>query len=384
MTTKAQAPTSAPINPSEQPDSRAFINQTTKDLTQTQKKLGELIDAIANNPSMISRAAAFWGNRPIWQKIILGIVIVTPPLLVGFLAQMIVCFVISAFILSTYVFASVSLDDHHAHNKSNTQGIKSSIFGLADLLEAITAALRDIGDRFSKQIRLFEHENEQMSHSVCELKTHNETLSVQIDELKTTEQRLAQTVEAHEASSSALQASARSQSALLEENQLLLTQARTDYQRVEAELQQRIEELTQLKLEFSSEIETYKNNGLVLQDALNTCLQCIGTDEQTQHSFNERLTLFIANKEVGFLSIQQRLISAEQRLAETQKQYDMLLNQYEAQLSVGEAQMRRLQDIRFEQSAAAASEQGIYARPPAPDSEKTPHEPLGWQHSNPH
>lgn len=380
MTTNAQAPTSAPINPTEQANSRAFIDKTKNDLTQTQIKLGEIIDAMAHNPSMISRAAAFWGNRPIWQKIILGIVIVAPPLLVGFLAQMIVCFVISAFILSTYVFASVTLDDHHAHNKSSTQGIKSGIFGLADGLEAVIAALRGIGDGFSKQIGLFEDENEQLSRNVCELKTHNEALSEEIDALNTTEHRLRATVETLEASSSALQASASSQAALLEENQALLTQARADYQRAETELQQRIEELSQLKLEFTSEIETYKNNGLVLQDALTTCLQCIDMDEQTQHSFNERLTQFIANKEVGFLAIQQRLISAEQRLEQTQQRYDMLLSQYENQLSVGDAQIRRLQNLRFEQSAAATAEHGIYAHTPAPDSEKTPSEPLMQEH----
>jgi len=79
------------------------IKNSQSQLGKIQRDLEDLIDAMTQNPSILSRAANYWGTLPLWQKIVTGVIITAPPLVIGILAQLIVCFVITAFLLASYI-----------------------------------------------------------------------------------------------------------------------------------------------------------------------------------------------------------------------------------------------------------------------------------------
>lgn len=74
--------------------SLAQIVDTQKQLSQVKESLESIVDSIAENPSLITRAASAWGELPMWQKVTGGLVLTAPTLAVGLFAHIGVLLVI--------------------------------------------------------------------------------------------------------------------------------------------------------------------------------------------------------------------------------------------------------------------------------------------------
>jgi hypothetical protein len=62
---------------------------TTKNkIQQIKTNLNQLIQAMNHNPSLLSRAASFWNEIPLWQKITAGVVLTVPLLIIGIMANL--------------------------------------------------------------------------------------------------------------------------------------------------------------------------------------------------------------------------------------------------------------------------------------------------------
>ncbi|AOU50718.1 hypothetical protein [Legionella pneumophila] len=89
------------IHQSEHMEQDTLAQKTKKDkehfekIITTQNKiqkikvdLNQLIQSMNNNPSWLSRAARFWNEIPLWQKITAGAVLTIPLLMIGIMANL--------------------------------------------------------------------------------------------------------------------------------------------------------------------------------------------------------------------------------------------------------------------------------------------------------
>ncbi|MGL5741373.1 MAG: hypothetical protein ACRCXC_01900 [Legionella sp.] len=109
------------LNPNEKPsdlDSLQSIALTQEQLSQVKKSLGAIVNSLQENPSLISRAAKFWGELPLWQIIVGGVVISGPTLVIGAAAHIGFLVTISGVSVIAYTTSGIVLDDHHYHTQS--------------------------------------------------------------------------------------------------------------------------------------------------------------------------------------------------------------------------------------------------------------------------
>ncbi|OCH98308.1 hypothetical protein A8135_12185 [Legionella jamestowniensis] len=110
-----------PLSPQ---DELAKIAITQEQLTQIKQSLGAIIDTMQQNDSLFSRAATFWGNLPLWQKILGGIVLTVPTLAAGIAAHIGILLAISGVTVVAYTASGIVLDDHHSCNKNIADRLK--------------------------------------------------------------------------------------------------------------------------------------------------------------------------------------------------------------------------------------------------------------------
>ena len=356
-------PASTTTNP--EPEQIKKLKSSQIKLTQIQKDLELLIDAMAQNPSILSRVSNFWGAIPLWQKILAGIALVAPPLILGIFVQMIVCFVITAFALATYVGASVVLHDHFTHTQHSTKNIKSGITSLAEGLDVVMGSLEQISEALSEQVTLFTKENEKFGENISDLKSSNESLTQEIEKMQETEKKLSLTQAELENTCISLKKSVSQQTTLLEESQSALNKIKIDYAQNQKELQEKTTELSDVKQRFTSEVDKYKKLLESLQTAIEIMAETATKDEGQQKIFHQKLTAFIEDKDAHFLDTFEHIHTLKQELVDLKNQLQEQAYEHQKIMSQTTAQLNRLAHIH-----TSLSTHGIFPRAPVgePDS----------------
>jgi predicted nucleic acid-binding Zn-ribbon protein len=337
----------------------AQISKSKKELSQIQKDLEVLIDAMAHNPSILSRITTFWGNRPLWQKIVAGFVLIAPSLSLGIFAHLISLIVISVLTLGLYVGGSVILDDHHTHNQNATRNIKTGVLSLAEGLEVIMNALRTIGDSLAEQITLFEKENVQFEERLDTLKSRNVTLTAEVLRLQAVEEQFRQTVVDLEKTCLTLKNSVSTQQKCLDETQATLSKAKIDLERVHTQLTEKTQELNDVNKAYSAQVEQQQASNLVLQATIAKLTEVMTNDEAEQSTFHQKLDSVLSDKEGAFITISKRLAATERELSQVKTQLRAETDRCQELITRAARQVDRLEHI----SPATASKIGLYAPP---------------------
>lgn len=143
-----------------------------------------IIDSMKEQPSKFSRAAAFWGAMPIWQKIGIGLVITIPLLVVAAFTQMITFAVLSFVAAALYAGIGLLFNDHEATNKGSLDRIKIGIESLSQMLTGLFLFLqnlsRDLGmsvDELKGQNTQFEQNNLNLADEVSNLSNQNNQMN---------------------------------------------------------------------------------------------------------------------------------------------------------------------------------------------------------------
>jgi ABC-type transporter Mla subunit MlaD len=325
-------------------------------LSKIQEELEKLIDAMAQNPSILSRVSNFWGKIPLWQKIIAGIILIAPPLVLGFFIHAIVCFVISAFALASYVSSSVVLDDHYTHTQYSTKNIKTGVTSLAEGLDVIMDSLEQISQALAEQVDLFAEENKKFGENVTTLKTRNEELIQEVEKLKHIEKKLRLSQRELEATCTALKASVQEQTSLLEETQTALNQITIDYAQNQRQLEDKTKELEQINASLHSEVEKYKNAQHTLKAALEVMAETATKDQSQKEAFFGKLTDFIEKNDSSFLELSQTFRTEVAKLKETQKKYEEQIGEYAQLIARTDTQVKQLEQ------ASLLTNHGFYAK----------------------
>lgn len=308
-------------------DSIENIVATQKQLSQVKESLGTIIDTMAQNPSLFTRASNFYGEMPLWQKVVIGVGLSVPTLAAGIFAHIGILLVISGATAVSYTAAGIILDDHHTCNVNIAERLKAGIFNLADVLQLTIDALDVISKKLALEIEKFKAENLKLAKHVEDLGNQVGSLSSQVEFLMETEKLLRATKDALEETSiqlkdsiTQLNDSVSEQSELLAENQVELEKVTKLHEQSQKNLSEKIVELNVVKVEMGLEVEKAQKIALTLQGTVNTLVGTTIADQKQKEQFQKRLDGFLADKEKSFDQVADRIFGAERELASVKEE----------------------------------------------------------------
>ncbi|ASQ45210.1 LegC2/C7 family Dot/Icm T4SS effector [Legionella clemsonensis] len=349
-------------------DDLAKIIITQEQLTQIKQSLGSIIDTMQQNDSLFSRAATFWGQLPLWQKIVGGIVLTVPTLAAGIAAHIGILLAISGVTVIAYTASGIVLDDHHSCNKNIADRLKQGIFSLADILEITISALDKIRENLAKEINRFRAENNRLAKTIDNFNAQMESLTNQVEVLTATAELLKQQKEDLEKATEKLNRTVQENEGLLKSNQEELSQLKKDYEKNKLHLSEKIGELAEVRASLGLEVQKAKQIAAALQGTVNTLSDTVISDGDQRIAFQQRLETFLTDEKLSFASVAERICKAERELAEVKEELKRSNERYEQLLRRQEIQVNRLEklDIRAipaseEPKPTPVSQVGFYA-----------------------
>jgi hypothetical protein len=330
---------------------------TTKNkIQQIKADLNKLILAMNHNPSLLSRAASFWNEIPLWQKITAGVVLTVPLLIIGIMANLAALITLSIVTVIVYTVSHILLENHQIQNKDNTESLNAGISSLVDLLDTVILTLELLREQLAIEIDLFQKENARLTANIEQFCEQIKTLKSQINQLTDTEKALSATQVDLEQTATRLKGSIEEQSQVLEQTQQELEKVAHEYQENQNLLYDKIKELDEVKVNMSKEVEQARAVGLVLSGTVETFSNVVIQDKEQRAAFQKRLEEFLTNKEKSFVEVADRICDAERKLSETQhklsivtKQLEQSNQRYRTILDRQEQQIIRLEQIDVDQ-----------------------------------
>ena len=339
---------------------------TQKQLDEIKKNLNKMIDSMAFNPSLFSRAARYWGELPLWQKIVAGIVLVVPVFVIGFVAQVAVLLAISIFTLVAYTSGSLLLDNHHSSNIHSTDNLKNGISGLADALGVIILTLDNLREQLSGEIEKFQKENKQLSENISNLSDEIAGLIEQREQLEATANALRSTQSQLEHTSETLKLSVEEQIRLQKETQAELDKVTLLSKKNQEELSQKITDLGTLNEKMSGQVD----EGNKFITALQACLESFSDarleDQKQKDAFKEKIKDFLNDREKSLLAITNHmgktaieLAQVKTELEKTKDQLNRNNKRYEELLGQQSTQIQQLSQIMPTSSQLTEASNGL-------------------------
>ncbi|HHF7380179.1 TPA: LegC2/C7 family Dot/Icm T4SS effector [Legionella anisa] len=346
------------IHQSEQMEQGTLAQKTKKDkerfekIITTQNKiqkikvdLNQLIQSMNNNPSWLSRAASFWNEIPLWQKITAGAVLTIPLLMIGLMANLAALVTLSIVTGIIYAVSHILLENHQNQNTNNTENLNAGISSLVDLLDTVISTLELLREQLAIEIDAFQKENERLTESVQQFCEQINTLKSEISKLSDTEKALRAIQIELELTAKTLKGSIEEQSQVLENTQKELEQVVLAYKDNQNQLSDKIKELDEVKVKMSKEIDQAQSLSLVLRSTVEALSKTVIADEEQRTSFQLRLNEFLTNKEKSFDQVAERICEAERKLSVVTKQLEESNQRYRKLLDRQEQQIIRLEQI---------------------------------------
>ena len=300
-------------------DSLENIVATQKQLSQVKATLGSIIDTMAQNPSIINRAARYYGEMASWQKITLGLGLSVPTLVAGLFTHVGFLLLASGVTGFAYTATGIVLDDHHNCNVEIADRLKKGVFSLADVLELTIGALETIRKDLAAEIEKFKTENLKLAKHVVDLGEQLELLGPQIELFKETEKSLFATKNALEETVKQLQDSTTDQTKLLQENQAELAKITKEYRKSQEQLSEKYLELTTVQVTMASEVEKAKKVNATLSGTVTTLSRVVISDTSQREAFQKKLDLLLSEKETGLEKVTERMSDTERDLETVRK-----------------------------------------------------------------
>lgn len=318
------------------------------------------IQSMEKNPSLLSRAAEFWGELPLWQKILGGVALTVPTLILGIIAHLGFMLAICGVTTVVYAGGGLILDDHHSCNTSVTESLAKGIIGLADLLELTISALDAIRQKLAEEVAKFTAENDRLKENVNSLSFKIQSLGIEITAaaelalaLKTTKDELEKTAQN-------LKDQIGAQSELFVSTQQELQKVTDAYDANQQLLAEKINDFSETEKKLQDDLKKARMLTDYLGTVVNQFSKTILNDDQQKEEFTKRLNEFLHNGEASFAALAERwsiaeekLMATEQKLTETEKNlaalsvtYEDILNKLKLQvtrlLSIGDKKEQRL------------------------------------------
>jgi len=237
------------------------IESKHQELEDIKVNLNKIIDNMAENYSMFSRMAKYWGSIPLWLKIVAGIVLVAPVLALGIVTHILWLLIISVVTLVTYTAAGVFLDDHNSHIQHATDQLKTGIESLANALIGLIKALTALKDQIAAEVDKLKVENERLSESVTNLKTEVDKLREDVGDLHKITNDLGELKAVLEKSVKDLGNDVLANSELLAATQAQLSDVTTQYEQAQSKMQDQVVLLEAANLRYGNQAQELEKTG---------------------------------------------------------------------------------------------------------------------------
>ena len=355
---KVELELASDIHQSEHTEQDTLAQKTKKDkerfekIVTTQNKiqkikidLNQLIQSMGNNPSWLSRAASFWNEIPLWQKITAGAVLTIPLLMIGIMANLAALITLSIVTGIIYAVSHILLENHQNQNTNNTKHLNAGISSLVDLLDTVISTLDLLREQLALEIDAFQKENARLTQNVDQFCEQINSLKSEISKINDTEKALRATQIELELTAKTLKGSIEEQSQVLENTQKELEQVVLAYKDNQNQLSEKIKELDEVKVKMSKEVDQAQTLSLVLRSTVEALSKTVIADEEQRTSFQLRLNEFLINKEKSFDQVAERICEAERKLSVVTKQLEESNQRYRKLLDRQEQQIIRLEQI---------------------------------------
>jgi prefoldin subunit 5 len=345
---------------------------------QIKKSLIDTVASMEKDPSLFSRVAKFWGAIPLWQKILVGIALIVPALILGIVMHLNILLVLCAVTSVLYVGGGLILDDHHNKCGPNmVKNLEKGILSLANLLELTINALDSIREQLQEEITKFSEENNQLKENVTFLAQELNTLTQQIDAMdkhitaaSNLTQFLSTTKEGLDGTSELLKENVAEHTNLLAQNQEKLARVTDAYTLSQNQLVQRIGEVSAVKQQLQDEVERLSGVIGTLKKAVLEITES-SLSAKTQALLKEKVEQFVEDKEASFTQILARLSKTEEQFSEQfsvlQQALQNTNSDHKELLKVHQEQMNRFEKVIHEKEskapviALALDKNGLYA-----------------------
>jgi hypothetical protein len=340
-------------------DSLNKIITTQTKLSDVKNSLGSIVDTMADNPSLFTRAATIWGELPLWQKILGGIVLSGPTVVAGLFAHISVLLVIGGVTGVVYTGSALILDDHHNCNVSIVERLKAGIFSLADILQLTIDALDKIRQELANEIDRFKLENFRLSENVSDLGTKVDSLSTQVVLFAETEKLLEADRKRLEQTSLTLKETVGENSFLLEKTHKELVQVKSEYQQSQQQLCAKVVELQEVRSSMELEVEKAKQVGSILNGTVVNLSKTVLTDKTQRQEFQAKLETFVTDEKASFHQVAERICKAEEELDIVKEQLKQSNDRYQKLLTRHEDQVIRLEKMGIENIKTRVNTTGL-------------------------
>ncbi|KTD42851.1 LegC2/C7 family Dot/Icm T4SS effector [Legionella parisiensis] len=321
------------------------ITITKEIFEQIRKSLQDTVKSMEKNPSMFSRAAEYWGELPLWQKIVGGVALTVPTLIMGIVAHIGFLLAICGVTAITYTAGGLILDDHHKCSTSAVESLQKGILGLADLLELTINALDIIRQQLAVEIQKFAKENVRLVENIDELSKQIDAIDKQVMATSKINVALGETKDGLEAASGILKEGVTQHADFLRQNQEKLDRITEAYSSSRKELAEKVLEVKKVRDELGEDLQRAKS----MIDTLHSTISQLSTtaigNEAQRLAFQEKLNIFIEDKESSFLLIADRICEAERKLALTQRELENSNARYQELLKIQERHIDTLKTL---------------------------------------
>lgn len=313
---------------------------TQQSLSNVRDSLEKIIDGMAKDQSLVTRAAIYWGEIPIWQRVVYGTALALPTLAGGVIAHLALLYTISGFTLASYTAGGLILDDHHKYNIDVVERLKKGIFSLADVLQLTINTLETISNKFKAEIDKFAQENVKLTTNVDTLTQQMHVLSQEINSFIDTKKFQQELLQDLEAKGKALEAANEQQSALIEANCKEMDIVKQQYNTLQVQLSDKVSELDKVRDVLGAEISRAKLVANTLQGTVKNLVNSKFEDAEKQKAFYASIDSMTKMDNQLFNTMAESFHSTEKELskvkAELQEKNDRLEELVQRQEAVTE------------------------------------------------
>ncbi|MDR3504072.1 MAG: hypothetical protein P4L79_15995 [Legionella sp.] len=314
-------------------------------LIQVRKSLGDIIDSLEQNPSILTSITKYWGSLSLWEKIFGGILITGPTLVVGVAANVGFLVTLSGLSAGAYITSGIVFEDHFENTKIITEKLKQGVFEVADVLVLTIRSLDIIRQKLATEVEKFQQENTRLTDNINKLSDETYDLSVQIESYMITEKHLRQTKEQLEQTAEELKKDLGLNQKKYDTAVNEISTLKQQHERCTQLLTLQVDDLTIKRKQLEEELEKTRKLTSTLQVAVHTLSSTVINDAQQRDVFQKRLENFVKNNEQGFTQVADRIYTVEAELISVKKQLEESLKRHEELMKTQEKLIERLELI---------------------------------------
>ena len=238
-------------------------------LTHVKSRVVALGKAVALKKSLFADAATLWATLPLWLKISLGSVFLSPLLFIAITGAPIALLIaMSLASLATFIATVFLFTNYNAVSESNNKHLEQCIVEATDEMDELIQGFDSLCQDSDTLLAQFQKEKEALNEQIKQLNTRNKTLSAQIEQHISTHAQLTRTQLELQQTIATLQGTVESQKELLDANKEELALALKEHEQSKEQSSLKITELTALKLKLEETIQKEGQEQVKLKDQI--------------------------------------------------------------------------------------------------------------------